>query len=268
MDEKRFVGLIADFVKTTPPETIQLVVDALARWDSQETAINQVNLLNSIHSPETKARVNKLLEAWRQEFPQLPPQGLALAINSSWMTLDSLPESTVELVWSGPNLLFPLRRTDQALLELINGARHRLLLVSFAVYKVQPIVEALENALRRNVEVIICLEDAAESQGKVSFSGIKAFSSSLFRLASFYDWPVENRPHSQDGRFGSLHAKVAVADRARALISSANLTEYAMDMNIEMGVLLEDEGLGEKIDRLFADMIIRGILRPGDSAKT
>ena len=205
--------------------------------------------------------MNKLLEAWSQEFPQLPPQGLALAVNSSWMTLNSLPKSAIELVWSGPNVLFPLRRTDQALLELINGARHKLLLVSFAVYKVQPIVEALENALRRNVEVIICLEDAAESQGKVSFSGIKAFSSSMFRLASFYDWPIENRPHSQDGRFGSLHAKVAVADRARALISSANLTEYAMDMNIEMGVLIEDEGLGEKIDRLFADMIIRGVFR-------
>jgi cardiolipin synthase A/B len=31
---------------------------------------------------------------------------------------------------------------------------------------------------------------------------------------------------------------VAVADRSRALISSANLTGFAMDINIEAGVLL------------------------------
>ena len=41
-----------------------------------------------------------------------------------------------------------------------------------------------------------------------------------------------------DGRLGSLPAKVAVADGATLLISSANFTEYAMTLNMELGVLI------------------------------
>lgn len=257
----RLVGLVSDFVKTTPPETIRLVVHALKHWDASEFAIQQLNMLTSIYSPATKSMLNKLLDAWVQEFPQLPAQGLALVVQTSLLTLESSQWPSVELIWTGPSAQFPLRRTDQALLELIDGAKQRLVLVSFAVYKVQAIIGALENALRRNVEVILCLEDAEESHGKVSFSGSKAFSSSLFRLASFYYWPIENRPHMQDGRFGSLHAKVVVADRAKVFLSSANLTEYAMDMNIEMGVIVEDANLSEQIDGLVSELLIQGILR-------
>lgn len=265
MDEKRLAALVSDFVQSTPPEIIQAVVAALEDWDEAQSEYCQSKLLASIHSPQAKSKLGKLLDAWAMVSSRLPAQGLALAIQTSLITLGTSQGPSVELVWTGPSALFSLRRTDQALLELIDGAKQRLVLVSFAVYKVQSIIEALENALRRNVEVIICLEDAEESQGKVSFSGSKAFSSSLFRLASFYCWPIENRPHTQDGRFGSLHAKVAVADRAKAFISSANLTEYAMDMNIEMGVLIEDIELGEKIDGLFTNLIIQGILKEDTS---
>jgi len=37
---------------------------------------------------------------------------------------------------------------------------------------------------------------------------------------------------------GPYNAKFAVADRRRLLVSSANLTENAFDLNIELGVLL------------------------------
>jgi phosphatidylserine/phosphatidylglycerophosphate/cardiolipin synthase-like enzyme len=52
--------------------------------------------------------------------------------------------------------------------------------------------------------------------------------------------PPAERPVSPAGHYGSLHAKVAVADAASLLISSANLTEYAMQhfaRLIEMGIL-------------------------------
>ena len=40
-------------------------------------------------------------------------------------------------------------------------------------------------------------------------------------------------------RHGSLHVKCAVADDAAALISSANLTEYAMNLNMELGLMVK-----------------------------
>lgn len=260
MDEDRLASGIAEFVQTTPPEIIRAVCTALANWDDAQPELHQAKLLASIHSPQAKIKLNKLLECWRQDFPRVPAQALAISLQASQITLASARKPSIELVWTGPEALTSTRRTEQALLELINGAKHRLLLVSFAVYKIQMIVEAIEGAIRRNVEVVICLEDAEESQGKILYSGSQAFSNSIFRLATFYGWPTEKRIIAEDGKHGSLHAKVAIADGERVFLTSANLTGYAMDLNIELGVMIVDKNIGEQIDRLFTELIVRGIL--------
>jgi cardiolipin synthase len=258
MDEKRLAELISDFVQTTPAEIVRMVVIALDNWDNKQAGLQQSKLLTSIQSPQAKVKLSKLLEGWRLGYQQMPAIGLAVAVQSSLITLEFAGRPSVDLVWTGPSINFPLRRTDQALIELINYAKKRLIIVSFAVYKAQAIIEAISDALKRNVEVIICLEDAEESQGKVSYSGVKNFSSSIFRMASFYYWPNENRPRTHDDRFGSLHAKFAVADGNLLFISSANLTEYAMDLNMEMGVLARNGGLPIQVERVVDELIANG----------
>ena len=262
MDENPLVVLISDFVQSTPSETIQEVLDTIRDWKGTPTGFQKTKLLSAIHCPQTKLKLTKLMACWATKFPELTPEIIILSIQASLRTLQISNPPSLELIWTGPeDLSTNFRRTDQALLELIGGAKEQLLVVSFAVYKAQPIIEAIESAILRNVKVVICLEDSGESQGKLSISGNKAFSSSIFRLASFYAWPIENRPHTLDGKFGSLHAKLAVVDKKRIFISSANLTDYAMDLNMEMGVLIEDKGIGEQITSLFNDMIVNSVLR-------
>ena len=256
------VASIVEFVQTTPLETVEWVVQGLKSHDNGQTEYQNAKMLAQIHNPTVKSKLTKLFDCWLKEYPQISPVALALSIQSTLLAQQWSPRPSIELVWTGPTIsATPLRRTDQALIEIINSARQRLVVVSFAVYKAQAIISAMENALKRNVEVIICLEDADESKGKVTLSGITAFSKSIFRLASFYHWPFEMRVPSQDGKFGSLHAKLAVADRYRTLISSANLTDYAMELNIEMGILVDDPSLGQQVDDLFTDMIVQGIFR-------
>ena len=48
---------------------------------------------------------------------------------------------------------------------------------------------------------------------------------------------TEQRPRPPDGRHGSLHATAAVADGKALFISSTNLTEDAMALDMELGVL-------------------------------
>ena len=63
---------------------------------------------------------------WPGHWPQLPRRRSA-----------EREEERVSLVWTGPHVDGPaLRRTDQALQEVIGAARQELLLVSFAVYRV------------------------------------------------------------------------------------------------------------------------------------
>lgn len=44
-----------------------------------------------------------------------------------------------------------------------------------------------------------------------------------------------------------MHAKCAVADGARLLVSSANLTEFALNMNMELGLLVRGEELPGRV---------------------
>lgn len=262
MDDNQLVEIISDFVRCTPSEIIQEVLCAIQGWSSAPTDYQKSKLLSSIHLPQTKGKLIKLLDCWVARYPRLTAEGIYLSIQTSLKIQNSIKTPPLELIWTGPEgATTTLRRTDQALLELINNANEQLLIVSFAVYKAQQIIDAIEKAIQRNVKVIICLEDSGESQGRLTLSGVKAFSSALFNLASFYQWPIENRPHTIDGKFGSLHAKLAVSDWKNVFISSANLTDYAMDLNIEMGVLIEDKAIGVQITNLFNNLIVSSVFK-------
>ncbi len=79
--------------------------------------------------------------------------------------------------------------------------------------------------------------------------------------ARIYVWPLEKRPRSADGRHGSLHAKVAIADGRVMLISSANLTEYAMTLNMELGVLINGGPSPEKVAEHLGRLVEMGTFR-------
>jgi len=84
------------------------------------------------------------------------------------------------------------------------------------------------------------------------------------------DWPGASRPavyydpHALDleGPSGILHAKVIVVDDEAVFVTSANLTEAALDRNIEIGLLVRDRALAASVATLFYGLIDRSLLRP------
>ena len=84
------------------------------------------------------------------------------------------------------------------------------------------------------------------------------------------DWPGEARPRvfndprslALDGPTGVLHAKAVVADGEAVFTTSANLTDAALDRNIELGVLIRDRTLAESVTSHFQGLIDREVLRP------
>ena len=151
------------------------------------------------------------------------------------------------------------RRTDQALLELIHGAKTSIILVTFAAYKVPVISAALVQAVQRGVETILILESVEESEGKVTANAIQGLGEDIANLAKVYVWPMEKRGVDAVGRHGSLHVKCAVADDAAALISSANLTEYAMNLNMELGLLVRGGDVPQALAQHLRSLIRRGV---------
>jgi hypothetical protein len=65
----------------------------------------------------------------------------------------------VELVWTGPDMgVVPLRRTEQAILQVLDCASRRITVVSYAVYNIPHVCDALIRAARRGVATTIIVE--------------------------------------------------------------------------------------------------------------
>jgi len=178
--------------------------------------------------------------------------------------MDSLHRDgeSIDLVWTGPNPpRSALFRTEQTLLDLIRNAERTLLIVTYAAYRVDAVRIALADALDRDVYVKLVVELGEEDGGGVSFSPLHALKKRCESRMAIYAWPLDRRPKTLDGKQGSLHAKCAVADDDVLLVSSANLTSYALELNMELGVLVTGGDAPRRVREHFEELIRRGILQ-------
>lgn len=192
-------------------------------------------------------------------------QALRLRDDCSWAqvsavlsSVDALFEANaphVTPVWSGPaNGIFPVRRFDQVLYDLVAQASERILIVTFAAHKVGHLCDHLRTAVARGVSLTLILEAAEESEGQLSFDALNAFSVLPKGSYSVYYWPLDRRPRNNAGRPGKLHAKCAVVD-STALVGSGNLTDDAFTRNMELGLLVNDVTASNSLYNHFAALI-------------
>jgi len=243
-----------------PALTLNSLIDTLTTLDWGEPSQGKSKLLQLLPKASWRQAVSHLVDRWQAEASELDGKAIAIALSTAAHCQAKLrQELSAELVWTGPNpASLPLRRTDQALLQLIRAAQKDLLIVSFAIYNIPEIVTALTDAIQRGVNVRIIVETPEASNGKISYATLAAFGAELLELASVYVWPKERRTIDEQGRYGSLHAKCAVCDQSRLFISSANLTEYAMSLNIEMGLLIYSQVLSQKVIEQTNSLIAHG----------
>jgi phosphatidylserine/phosphatidylglycerophosphate/cardiolipin synthase-like enzyme len=214
--------------------------------------------------PRFRSVADGFVEAWRLHAPYVGSESVALALVSASTAADRCRhEQSVDLVWTGPDIqAIPMRRTDQVLLEVIESARRSLLIVSFAVYRIPAISRAIVQAANRGVLVKICVEWSDSDTSDTGYDTIRGLGQAVVAHTAIFAWPRENRPKDRHGRSGILHVKLAVADEALVFISSANLTEYAMNLNMELGVLVRGGQLPGKVVTHFNRLLSSGVLRP------
>ena len=262
--QQRLAREIRRLVADLPAELAAGLADALGRASTTDWHRLRAQAISAVTQPGVRERVGEFLDFWQSNAPDVGAENVVLGL----LVAAQVEEhhrcgQRLELVWTGPdNQVIPLRRTDQALLQLINEAENSLDIVSFAVYKVEAIAQALINAVQRGVSVAVYLETPDASEGKIAFDTIRALGVDVAQHARTYIWPLEKRLQAADGRHGSLHAKIALADGQKMLISSANLTEYAMTLNMEMGILVHGGALPAQVEAHLARLIEQGVFRP------
>lgn len=168
--------------------------------------------------------------------------------------------SHVSLVLTGPSTDHPVPRIEQTLQRLIGRAERELLLVSFVAYRADTIVRALRDAISRGVRVTLILETEFADEDTVDLREARRLAPDIVDASTVLVWPLGKRPRSPNGNPARLHAKIAVADRSEALVSSANLTGFAMDFNMEAGLAVKGAGIGAAVCEYFDHLRADGVL--------
>ncbi len=265
--------LIFQIVEIMPPAAIYKLASDVENWEdtnsphlTTNTATQSLSKI-SAHIPNPNARylIEKLFDAWKEEKQQcgnITLRELASALGIlAYSRAEEKKRQKLELVWTGPASKIPIRQTRQVLAQLISGAQTELLIVSFVIFKIPEILELLKKALQRGVIITCIFESPEESDGKITFQGFADFNDDILKQIKILVWDKQMRSINADGKIGTLHAKVAVADRHISFVSSANLTINAMTMNMELGLLLYDKITAQEIVEHFDQLALSGVLR-------
>ena len=197
-----------------------------------------------------RALLNGLHEAWAAA-PDTPGVALALGLEGAAAMEATSDRTAVEVVVTGPNSpAAPVRLTSEVVRQLIDDARSRVMLVSYAAYQLDSVIKALDRAVdERNVTVQLVLESAAKLDG-----GGGAHAYAKYQV---YEWPLRERVPPE----ALLHAKAVIVDGRDALLTSANMTNAAYSKNIELGVLCRGGTTAKHVQDHFDGLIATNVLK-------
>ncbi len=254
-EAKRLAGLL-------PFSVIEAVAVRLASGDALAPDAVSSQIVQTLPGPQHRALVRGFLDSWGRHAADVRPQAVAAALlAAAFAQQDMRQHQSLELVWTGPeSATSPFRRTEQAMLEVLDSATCRITLVSYAVYNVPRIAESLVRAAERGVRITIVVESPDRLEGQNTYSTLKALGEEVAACSTVYLWPREQRKQAEDGRVGILHVKCAVADGRMMFLSSANLTEYAFSLNMELGLLVTGGDLPIRIETHFDRLIEASVL--------
>jgi len=238
-------------------EAIQYLASTLEKAAGVNDAGSRITGLGSRRQRELGQAI---LSHWSEDSRTTGPELAAALVAAQIAGQIERDREQVELIWTGPQPPGShLRRTDQALFEVVDRARERLLLVTYAAYNVPILVSRLQEAEAQGVEIRLVLESEKGKGGTVSSDPLRVFRSAL-PGAEVLRWPSDEREWRGEKIASSLHAKCAVADDQLAFVSSANFTGDALSSNIELGVLIEGEEVARRIADHFEGLLSAGVL--------
>ena len=250
----KLLDAVAAVVCLVSPEKVQAIATRIRGTDASNA---DGSLSGVAGTPAATGVVDQLIDAWRATSVSAE-EVASMLLAAGHIFTRAAKQQTTELVWTGPTTPFvSARRTEQALLQVINAAEQTLFITSFVAYDVSTIVKALNVANDRGVVISMLLELSHDHGGSITFDAIGKMRT-LVPTARLYAWRDKADPFS-DGR---VHAKVAVTDGMMCFITSANLTGYAMEKNMEAGVLISGGNIPRLLDDHLRSLVDTKVVSP------
>ena len=260
MTPERFIVETANVLaRDLPTSTVDAVADAILTCSSGSV---RAEISKRVAHHHHRNLAIAFVDRWRNEYGELDGRTVAVALQAAALSEQSHRDAqSVELVWTGPDTeQTPFRRTEQAILQILDSAKSRITLVSFAVYRIPNVCNALVRAAKRGVRLTVIVETPDKIAGEGEYSTIRALGPEVAACSTVYFWPKENRPVGDNNKVGILHVKCAVADGEWLFLSSANLTQQAFTVNMELGLLVTGGKLPSQVERHFERLVSAGTL--------
>jgi len=265
MDQEHYRIAVAatQLAERLPQSVIIAVAELVAMQGGLERNAARQAILRDLPTPDFRDATVDFLDLWHSTASGVGAEAVAVAlVTAARSEHEHRQKETVEIVWTGPEpAATRFRQTEQAILEVVNSATSRLTVVSYAVYRIPRIREALVSAANRGVGIRLIVETPNRIEGQGEYDCLLALGDNVASACSVYYWPQENRPKDDNGKIGILHVKCAVADGHRMFVSSANFTEYAFTSNMELGLLVTGGKLPGQVERHFEQLVTAGTLQ-------
>ena len=194
-------------------------------------------------------------ELWQEIQGVLPPalsSVVRAVLNERRVSRSPAPQ----LVWTGPSTTKTPRDTSIVVRELLEDAKHHILLSIYSWTKGEHLLAVLRQLMEeREIEVELYLHVNQKTGNRNQ--PMPMSSDEIGReIETFIDvWgdgePVPKIYYDRrltDGTFhASLHAKCVVVDGETSFVGSANFTERGHQRNIEVGVILRDKPFAQRL---------------------
>jgi phosphatidylserine/phosphatidylglycerophosphate/cardiolipin synthase-like enzyme len=199
--------------------------------------------------------------------------GISGPAAGAWIrTVDEATSRTPrpDLVWSGPEVPgVHARDTRRVFEELLGSAERSVWACTYAFFDGPRAFEVLAQRMDARTDVrVTLLLNIQRKRGDTSAADqvVRRFADRFWTV----DWPGSSRPRvyydpralELQGPAGVLHAKAVVVDDEVVFVTSANLTEAALDRNIELGLLVRDDALAASMSSHFQRLIDSALLHP------
>jgi len=145
---------------------------------------------------------------------------------------------------------------------LVENARSELIISSPYFIPGKSGIRFFEKLRNQGVNVRIVTNSFAGNDVAIVHSGYAKYRKDLLRLGVELH---ELKPSfaaatgTEQKRFGSsgasLHAKVFIIDRKQLFVGSLNLDPRSVDLNTELGIIVEDPGLADELARQFEELL-------------
>lgn len=142
--------------------------------------------MQSLPTPDFREATATFLDEWDSCASGVGPEAVAVALYTvAERELAHLRNKLVEVAWTGPEPPETrFRQTEQAILEVLDKATKRLTVVSYAVYRIPHIREALVSAARRGVAIRLIVETPNRIEGQGEYDCLLALGDEVASACS------------------------------------------------------------------------------------